>query len=202
MCPLTCEHPRAEISATVSLACCWIPTQCLARGRHTCGHGWENQMSESASPCPVVAEPLPRGPERSPDEKCLERRRKDSRDNGRRAPRRLSGSLPGGQALAFGMEAAWWWGVGVGGKGGWPPSWTVEPLTGSEQLLRGLMCLPSGSQASQAVPGSIAGKGLPAGPVRESSPSQRLGDLSDPGERCFVTRVSGSQDRLRCSPES
>lgn len=84
--PLTCEHPRAEISATVSLACCWIPTQCLAHGRHTCGRGWENQMSESASPCPVVAEPLPLGPERSPDEKCLERRRKDSRDTGRREP--------------------------------------------------------------------------------------------------------------------
>lgn len=91
------------------------------------------------------------------------------------SPGRLSGSLLSGQVLALGMEAAWWWGVGEGGKGGWPPRWTVEPLTGSEQLLRGLMCLPSGSLASQAGPGSIAGKGLPAGPVRgeQSEPVPR-----------------------------
>lgn len=37
-------------------------------------------MSELASLCPVVARPLPRGPERSPDEKCLEQRGKDSGD--------------------------------------------------------------------------------------------------------------------------
>lgn len=105
-------------------------------------------MSELASLCPVVAQPLPEVRRGVQMKSAWSSEGRTAGDTGRREPGRLCGFLLGGLVLALGVDAAWWWGVGGGGQGGWPPRWTCEPLTGSEPLLRGLACLLSVSLAS------------------------------------------------------